>query len=249
MLMVSGSCLYEGHVIHNRLAGGGNSFCYGVYLWLVDLDELPELDRRLGLFGNDRAALTSIRSRDHLGDPARSIKQNLLSYLTQEGVDLEGGQVVLLTNARVLGHVFNPLSLFYCHGPDARLRCIVAEVHNTYGQRHCYLLRPGADADRYEADKAFYVSPFLTVEGRYRMRITEPGERIAVRMQLEQQGQVVFRAALDGLRRPLDGPTLRRMLLRHPLMPGQVSARIRLQGLRLWARGAERVPRLRGQAG
>ncbi len=110
-------------------------------MWLVDLDELAELDRRLWAFGHDRRALTTIRARDHLGDPSRSIKANLLAYLAEHGVDLEGGRVSLLTNARVLGYVFNPLSVYYCHAAGGELRCVVAEVHNTYGERHCYLLR------------------------------------------------------------------------------------------------------------
>jgi uncharacterized protein len=149
--------------------------------------------------------------------------------------------VLLLTNARVLGYVFNPLSVYWCHGADGALRCIVAEVHNTYGERHCYLLEPG-DRGRAEADKAFYVSPFLTVDGRYRMSFSQPDERLSIQMELIQDGRRVFRASLTGRRRPMTVPVLLRMALRYPLMTARVSALIHYQGVKLWLR---RVPKVR----
>ena len=196
------SALYEGQVVHDRRAGPRNLFRYRVYMWHVDLDELDELDRRLWAFGNDRRALTTIRARDHLGDPRRTIRANVERYLSGHGIDLGGGRVSLLTNARVLGYVFNPLSIFYCHSPDGSLRCAVAEVHNTYGERHCYLLEPG-ERGRVSAGKEFYVSPFLTVDGSYEMTLVPPGERLSVQMALRQDGERVFAASLTGRRRPV----------------------------------------------
>jgi len=217
-----------------------NLFRYGVYMWHVDLDELPEIDSRLWAFGADRRGVTTIRSRDHLGDPRRPIRANLDAYLRLYGVDLEGGPVTLLTNARVLGYVFNPLSVFYCHGPDGELRCVVAEVHNTHGERHCYLLHPG-ERGRAETDKAFYVSPFLTVDGRYRMTFAPPGDRLAIQMALDQDGERVFSASLTGRRLPLTNRSLGRMLVRYPLMTAKVTTLIHLQGLRLHRRGLAHV--------
>jgi DUF1365 family protein len=242
--VVTRSCLYLGHVVHDRRGAVPNRFRYGVYMWLVDLDELPRLDRTLPLFGYDRAAATSIRSRDHLGDPGATIKQNLLAYLRGNGIELEGGRVLLLTNARVLGYVFNPLSVFYCHDVEGTLRCVVAEVHNTFGERHCYLLEPG-ERGRATAGKDFYVSPFLTVDGHYRLAVPAPGERLSVQMQLVQGGDPVFQASLTGRRLDLTPAALRRMLLRHPLMTARVTALIHLQGMKLRLRGLRRVPRPR----
>jgi DUF1365 family protein len=183
-----------------------------------------------------------VRARDHLGDPRRPIAQNLHAYLHAHGVDLGGGRVSLLTNARVLGYVFNPLSVFYCHRPDGTLRCVVAEVHNTYGQRHCYLLEPG-ERGRADAGKEFYVSPFLTVDGRYVMALRPPDERVSVQMALHQGGRRVFAASLTGRRVPLTNRSLARMLVRHPLMTAQVTSLIHLQGVKLWLRGTARAPR------
>lgn len=234
------SCLYEGHVVHDRRTPVRNLFRYGVYMWLVDLDELGALNRRLWAFGSNRRAVTTIRSRDHLGDPNRPIRANVDAYLRLHGIDLEGGAVRLLTNARVLGYVFNPLSVFYCHGPGGELRCVVAEVHNTHGERHCYLLRPG-ERGRAETEKAFYVSPFLTVDGRYRMTVAPPGERLSIQMGLEQDGERIFAASLTGRRLPLTNRSLGRMLIRYPLMTAKVTTLIHVQGLRLHRRGVAHV--------
>jgi DUF1365 family protein len=236
------SALYEGLVVHDRRTGPRNLFRYRVYMWHVDLDELVELDRRLWAFGHDRRALTTIRSRDHLGDPRRTIRENVDRYLSARGIDLEGGRVSLLTNARVLGYVFNPLSIFYCHRPDGSLRCVVAEVHNTYGQRHCYLLEPG-ERGRASAGKEFYVSPFLTVDGSYEMTLAPPDERLSVQMSLRQAGQRVFAASLTGRRRPITNAAVARLLVRHPLMTAKVTSLIHLQGIKLALRGVARVPR------
>jgi uncharacterized protein len=228
--------------MHHRLEPKRNLFRYGVYMWMVDLNELDELSRTLRLFGHDHRGLTTIHSRDHLGDPALPIKTNLLRYLERHGVDLEGGRVMLLTNARVLGYVFNPLSVYYCHTPNGELRCLVAEVHNTYGERHCYLLQPderGACA----VAKEFYVSPFFTVDGRYEMTFAPPGERLGVRMDLVQGDRAVFRASLTGTRVELTERNLAAVLVRQPLMTARVTALIHLHGIALRARGLRSVKR------
>jgi DUF1365 family protein len=105
----------------------------------------------------------------------------------------------MLANARLLGYVFNPITVYWCHRPDGELECVVAEVHNTYGERHCYLLRTD-HAGRAETDKDFYVSPFLTVDGRYRMVLPEPDERLAVTVSLQQDDTTAFTATLCGHR-------------------------------------------------
>ena len=149
---------------------------------------------------------------------------------------------MMLAHARVFGYVFNPLTVYWCHRADGTLACVVAEVHNTYGERHCYLLEPGARGQA-EAGKEFYVSPFLTVDGRYRMSVPAPGERLSVQMALHQEGRRVFSASLTGRRLPLNNATVARMLTRHPLMTARVTSLIHLQGVKLWLRGAARVPR------
>jgi DUF1365 family protein len=212
-----------------------NAFRYRSYSWLVDLDRLPRPPRPL-------RALAEFRAADHLGRPERSLRANVDAYLAARGVDLRGGRVLMLANARVLGHVFNPLSVFWCHDPDGSLRCVIAEVHNTYGERHCYLLHPDA-AGRAEFAKEFYVSPFYPVDGQYVMRLPEPGERLALSVELHRGEAKPFVATVRGERRKADSRALLRAALRVPLATLTVAAQIRYQGIKLWARRLPVVPR------
>jgi uncharacterized protein len=227
------TALYEGHVAHRRSTGHRTAFRHPAYVWLVDVDELPRLPRLLRPFAR-------LRADDHLSGPQVTLRGRLDDLLAREGLSLDGGQALLLTNARVLGYVFNPLSVWWCHGPDGALRCVVAEVHNTHGQRHAYVLRPDADGTS-EADKVFEVSPFLALEGRYRIRLPEPGERVALAIELEQGGERVFAASLTGRRRPATPRVLAGLLLRHPWMTLKVATLIRLHGIALFLR-RQRVP-------
>ncbi len=160
------AALYPCQITHVRTQPFRRAFRYGSYLWLVDPDDLPEVPAPL-------RALARFRARDHLGAPGASIRANVDAYLARHGVDLAGGRVLMLASAATLGWAFNPLSLFWCYGPDGRLAAVLAEVHNTYRGRHVYMLRPDL-AGRAGADKSFYVSPFLPLTGQYRMRLPEP---------------------------------------------------------------------------
>ena len=227
---------YRVSVTHGRTERVRHAFRYSQSMWLIDLDDVPRLGRGLGW-------LASFDARDHLGDPDRSLRANLDAYLASEGVTLDGGRIVALTNARALGYVFNPLTMYWCHGPSdgefraGELRAVVAEVHNTHGERHCYLLRPGAD-DRDTADKAFYVSPFFTVDGHYDIRCPEPGDTVDVSITLHREGRPVFTARVAG-KRENAGRSVLVQALRRPLASHRVMALIRFEGLRLWFR---RVP-------
>ncbi|MCK2240879.1 MULTISPECIES: DUF1365 domain-containing protein [unclassified Crossiella] len=230
------AALYEAEVTHVRRERVRRVLRHKVYLWLVDLDELPRLPWWLRPFARFEA-------RDHLGSPERTIRANVAHFLARRGIDLRGGRVVMMANARLLGHVFNPISVFWCHRPDGGLECVLAEVHNTYGERHCYVLHPDEDG-RVQVDKEFYVSPFLAMGGRYQMRISPPGERVAVTITLRQQDKPPFVASLRGRRRPVTPGVLASLLLRRPLLTYRVSALIRLHGIALWLRRVPVVRRL-----
>ena len=149
--------LYECRIAHARVAPLRNTFAYRSYEWLVDVDRLPRPHGWPSL-------LAGFHARDHLGDPDRSIRANVDEFLRGRGVDLGGGQVLMLAHARVLGYAFNPLTLFWCHRADGTLACVIAEVHNTYRQRHAYLLFTDGQG-RARVDKEFYVSPYHPVDG------------------------------------------------------------------------------------
>lgn len=227
--------LYSTRIRHVRTEPVANSFEYRSYSWLVDLDRLPTLPAALRPFARFDA-------RDHFDGPATDLRGRADDFLRSHGEDLAGGRIVALLSARVLGYVFNPLSLYWCYGPDDELRCVVAEVHNTYGQRHSYLVHTDA-AGRATTDKQFYVSPFNEVDGTYTMAFPEPDETLSATIVLHRDGRPPFTASMRGERRPATTANIVRAQLRMPLAPLVVSARIRKQGIALWARGLPVVPR------
>ncbi|MCP3817188.1 DUF1365 domain-containing protein [Streptomyces sp. A3M-1-3] len=227
--------LYTCTVGHTRTAPVRHAFRHRTYLWLVDPGRPPRLPRLL-------RPLARFDARDHFDGTEPTIRAGLEKFLAGHGVELDGGAVRMLAHARVLGHVFNPLSLFWCHGRDGSPLCVVAEVHNTYGERHCYLLRPD-EAHRVSVAKEFYVSPFFPVDGGYRMRLPEPDGRLDLTVQLERSGARPFTATVRGERRPAGPFTLLRAAVRHPLSTVAVSVGIRLHGIRLYLRGLPVQPR------
>jgi uncharacterized protein len=227
--------LYDVTIRHERLHLLRRSFTHRSYVWLVDLDVLPRLPWWLRPFARFEAA-------DHLG--GSSLRAGLDAWLAERGVDLGGGRVLMLANARTGGHVFNPLTLYWCHGPDGEQVCVVAEVHNTYGGRHGYLLRPDARGSA-EVDKAFFVSPFLAVDGTYTMQVPPPGERLTVAVTLRQGGRTAFAASLNGRRRPATPRHVAGTVVRWPWVTVRVSGLIRAHGIALWLRRLPVVPRRR----
>lgn len=228
------SALYVGTLMHARRSPRDNVFRYPVYMTLLDLDELPQLDRDLSLFGWNRRAAVSFNDTDHI---------DVRATVREHGVDLgPGSRIEVLTNLRVLGYVFNPVSFWWCRNADGTLACIVAEVSNTFGERLPYVLLAGEERGTrnvFETDKRLHVSPFMPMEQTYTWWIGDPRERLAVRMDVHERGKPDFRASLVVRRVPLTARTLRAVLLRYPLMPLRVMARIHWQALRL---GLARTP-------
>jgi DUF1365 family protein len=228
--------LVVGQVMHHRPAPIRHAFRHRVYLWLIDLDAVPVQPWYLRAFARFSAA-------DHLGDPRRTIRDNVENYLDRGGIRLgDGGRVLMLANARVLGHVFDPLTVFWCYDACGTLVAAVAEVHNTYGERHAYLLRPDGSGTA-STDKALYVSPFFDVSGTYEVRLTLGPRVVATSVTLRQDGAVAFTATFRGRPQPATRRALTRLLLRHPLMPQRISALIRAHGGWLWLRRLTIRPR------
>jgi DUF1365 family protein len=244
------SALYTGTLIHARRDPRENVFRYPVCFYLLDLDELADLDRTVRLLSVNRRGVVTFRDADHLGDPRRSTKDNVQDYVARHGVDLAGGRVLLLTNLRVLGYVFNPVSFYYCYAADGELACIVAEVSNTFGEMLPYMLdernRMGAPAGRtgerprhaFATPKRMHVSPFFPLEQEYRFFLSEPGERVHARVDVWQEGSRKLGSVLAGEARPLTDAALASVLIRYPLMPHRVTALIHWQALKLWRKGA-----------
>ncbi|MFI5612906.1 DUF1365 domain-containing protein [Amycolatopsis sp. NPDC051903] len=233
--------LYDATVAHVRRADPPHAFVHKLSLWLTDLDAPPRLPWWLRPFAR-------FDGRDHFepGDPG-DIRSKLDRWLARRGVDLRGGPVTMLASARVLGCVFNPITVYWCHTPDGELECVVAEVHNTYGGRHAYLLRPGAAepsrVDTYRAQKEFYVSPFQELDGEYRLRLPRPDALLDLTVALRRGDTTPLLATLRGVRRPSGARSFARLVLGRPLQPQRVAALIRRHGVALWLRKAPMVAR------
>jgi cyclopropane fatty-acyl-phospholipid synthase-like methyltransferase/DUF1365 family protein len=222
--------VYDVDIRHARAEPVRHDLRHRSRLWFVDLDDLP------------RSRWLRFEARDHVGDPAATLRANLDAYLGEQGIDLAGGRITMLTQPRSLGYVFNPLTLYWCHGADGELMSVVAEVHNTYGERHRYLLRTD-DAGRAETVKEFYVSPFFPVDGSYRMSVPEPGDRLAVTITLHRPGARPFTASVRGARRSATRRALVAAALVQPLAGRRVRALITWHGVRLWRKGLTVQPR------
>ncbi|AXG15076.1 DUF1365 domain-containing protein [Intrasporangium calvum] len=230
--------LVEGVVSHTRWTPVTHRFRHRHHQWLVDLDDLPRLPWPLSV-------LARFDPADHLdgGHEEGGTRGDLDRFLASRGVALPAGaRVLMLAHARSVGHVFDPLSVFWCIAPDGRLVATVLEVHNTYGGRHAYLVDVD-DHGRAVVDKAFYVSPFNDVSGEYHVRLVLDEQRVAVAIRLTRDGQPILDASVSGRPRPATLRTILSTTARHALMTYRVTALIRWHGVRLWMRRLPVVPR------
>jgi cyclopropane-fatty-acyl-phospholipid synthase len=239
------SRLFVGTLAHARTAPTPHRFRYPVVLWALDLDELPALARAIPWFGHDRVRPVAFHERDHLDGGPEPLKRRVLRLLEAHGCAAGVERVILLTAARVLHHAFNPISLYWAYAADGAVRAVVAEVNNTFGERHVYVLRDLAERDGLlspaaEVPKAFHVSPYFDMRGEYRFRLADIRRSLDVRIDLVRDGAVALAARLTGEARPLDGATLARTLARHPFDALLTVPRIVAQAL--WLRFRRRLP-------
>lgn len=242
------SGIYEGRVRHRRFSPVPHAFSYRLAMLYLDLAEEDRVFRGRWFWSAGRRNIVSFRREDHLGDPATALDESVRRLVEERTGRRPAGPVRLLTHPRWFGHVFNPVSFYYCFdAADRRVETVVAEVDNTpWGERHCYVLGPG-DAGtgarhRWRFPKEFHVSPFLPMDVSYDWRFTEPRGRLAVHMDLEREGRRVFDATMHLERREIAGTTLASVLLRFPFQTLRVLAAIYGQALRLKLKGVPFFP-------
>jgi DUF1365 family protein len=227
------SAVYTGTLMHARRTPARHVFRYPVSYWLFDLDELAQLEQRLHLFSVNRRNVVSLRDRDHF-DGSAPLKQAVLGLVDDPSVK----RVLMLTQPRVLGYVFNPVSFYWCYRADGSLACMVAELNNTFGERLPEVLR-GPEL-HYEHRKRLHVSPFFGLDHSYEYAFSQPGDEVWARIHVrDDEGARPLTAVLHGRRRALTDRSLAALLLRYPLQPLQVTALIHFEALRLWRK---RVP-------
>lgn len=240
-------CLYRGHVMHMRLTPFAHRFRYRVFTLLLDIDRLEETCGRLRLLGLDRFGLMSFHRRDHGPRDGSALRPWVEAELARAGQP-RPARIRLLAFPRILGYVFNPLSVYYCEDAGGRLTSVVYEVKNTMGDQHAYVLaaEPSPDGTiRHGHPKGFFVSPFIGMDQDYAFTVRPPDERLSLRIRQRDRDGPWLIAAQTGRRRPLTDGELLRQWLGHPLMTLKVIGAIHWQALRLWLKGA-RFRRYRG---
>lgn len=239
------SAIYRGTLRHRRFVPRPHEFSYSLFMLYLDLDELDRVFAGRWLWSIDRPNLVSFRRADHLGPAELPLDEAVRRLVAERTGRRPEGPIRLLTHPRYLGVAFNPISLYYCFDrADGRVEAVVAEVSNTpWNERHWYVLPIAADdrapIHRFRVDKAFHVSPFMTMDYVYDWRLSDPGDRLSVHMCNEREGERHFDATLALAREPLDARNCARRLAAQPFMTGRVVAAIYWQALRLWLK---RIP-------
>jgi len=238
------SCLYKARVMHNRLAPKVHRFHYDVFMFYLDLDEIDTLHKRIKFMSRNRFNLFNFRDRDHLQlprekpDTSKNIKQNITDYLLANGVDIDKGRIMVLTNLCTLGYQFNPVSFYFCYDEQDRPVCSIVEVCNTFLEMKPYFLGNDVlqgDCFKLNTEKYFYVSPFIDIDTNFDFDLRIPGDRLQLKIDdYDKAGDRFFISTLSGERKPLTDSTLLLYFFSFPLITLKVITLIHWQALKLW---------------
>lgn len=219
------AAIYYGHVMHCRLRPFRHRFVYRMFSLFADIDALDALAARTPFFSHNRLNLFSLMDRDHGLADGSPLRPWIEALSADVGINLGGGRIFMLCFPRMFGFVFNPLTIFFCFDDQARLRSIIYEVRNTFGEKHPYVAAidgvPSPDGlITHQRDKNFYVSPFIDMNMIYTFRLRMPGEK-----------------------RPFNSRTLMKALCLYPLMSLKIIVAIHFEALRLWRKGTKFIAR------
>ncbi|MBM3506747.1 MAG: DUF1365 domain-containing protein [Alphaproteobacteria bacterium] len=234
--------IYRGAVMHRRHRPVAHRFRYRVFAILLDIDRLEASLRGMRLLSWNRFNLFSFHDRDHGPRDGSSLGPWIKARLHEAGIDHDGGAIRLLCFPRILGYVFNPLSLYFCHRLDGSLAAIVYEVKNTFGEQHVYVLPAAHGEGRHRCAKSFYVSPFIGMSASYQFRLRAPDERLAISIRETDEHGSLLDAVMTGRRVDLTDFALVRCFVAYPLMTLKVIAAIHFEAFRLWRKGLPIYP-------
>ena len=248
--LADAAVLYAMRVMHARRVAPLYRFVYRIFTVLFDIDRLDELAAQRRFFSHNRFNLMSLHDRDHGRGEIGGLRRWAESVCATQGIAMAGGRIRLLAQPRMLGWTFNPVSVWYCEHADGTLRAIIAEVRNTFGEKHSYLLSTasmdvGASAGgvlpygvELQKEKVFHVSPLFDLVGRYHFTFRPPGEELSVVLKETREGLPLIDTAMAGDAKPFSDAEMARQLLKTPVQAVKVLLGIHWQALKIWLRGA-----------
>ena len=233
--MIKNSKIYSGQVIHTRFKPKKHNFKYKIFSLLIDLDEINKINNNLNFFSYNKFNLISFFDKDHGNRDGSSVKEWVKANLVKKNIKFQNIRVEILCYPRILGYVFNPLSILYVYNEKDELISIFYEVKNTFGEQHTYIFKTqDQKIIKNKCDKKFYVSPFIGMECEYNFSVTKPGDSISVIInQHDKEGKLLF-ASQDGKSQDLTSKNLILNYLRHPLMTFKVIVAIHYEAFKLW---------------
>ena len=233
------SCLYECSVMHRRLQPRQHEFVYRIFLFFLDLDEIPSLTRDVPIFSAGEPNLYSLHNEDYFQFHSRGLRANLETFLQTQNIAERPARIRLLTLPRLLGYTFNPISIFFCFDSDDRPLTSVVQVGNTFGELKPYLvpLDESGDGFHIRVPKNYYVSPFSPLDLAFDFRFKNPGERLHIAIDEYQGDQKILLSTLTGQRTELTTSNLARLTLAFPLVTLKIIFLIHWEALRLWLKG------------
>ncbi len=238
------SCLYKAKVMHHRLAPKDHRFHYEIFMFYLNLDEIDGLSKRLKFMSRNRFNLFNFRDKDHLQlprenpDTSKNIRAHISDYLSENGIALGNGRIMVLTNLCTLGYQFNPVSFYFCYDEEGRPLCSIVEVCNTFREMKPYFL--GGDTMhngqfKLNTGKYFYVSPFIDMDTNFDFDLSIPGEKLQLKIDdYDKEGKRFFISTLSGAKKELTDKRLLLYFLSFPLITLKVIGLIHFQAVKLW---------------
>lgn len=231
------SCLYETEIMHHRLSPKEHRFSYKFFSFYLDLDEINGLTKRILFLSRNKFNLYSFFDRDHIEKDGHPVKESVLSYLNEKGINLAGGRIMLLTYLRTFGYVFNPVSFYFCFDKNDRPVCVIPEIGNTFGELKPFLIRRDQLNGRKfkdSQDKFYYISPFARLDDQLDFKLTIPGEKLNICIDTSRRGKKLILTTMLGHQEPLSNRTLGWLTLKFPLVTLKVISLIHWHAFLLW---------------
>ena len=232
------SCIYNGEVTHTRFKPVRHFLKYKTFSLLIDLDEINLLDKSIGIFSHNKFNIFSFYDKDHGDRDGGNLKNWVISNLKKFQIKEKITNIKVLCYPRILGYVFNPLSIFYCYEKD-KLVAIFYEVKNTFNEQHTYIFKIKNNEEIIQkCRKKFYVSPFMDMETFYNFKLLNPNDKLSVFIKQTDADGTILTATQTGDKKEFSFKQLAINFLKYPLMTIKIISSIHYEALLLWKKGA-----------